>query len=109
MLAVANQSGAAVTDRAYGGIPRPVSLVSGFSTGPGRYTRSLEACKCRGSGGCLADAASNQLPRTNPTHLSAHLMGERRSCPAGENIQPAHARSSPGELQVDSIGREVKA
>jgi hypothetical protein len=52
MLAVANQSGAAVTDRAYGGIPRPVSLVSGFSTGPGRYTRRLEACKCRGSGGC---------------------------------------------------------
>jgi hypothetical protein len=47
-----------------------------------------------------ADAASNQLPRTN-THLSARPMGECRSCPAGENIRPAHARSSPGELQVE--------
>jgi len=43
------------------------------------------------------------------THLSAHPLGECRGCPAGENIRPAHARSSPGDLRVDSIGREVKA
>jgi AraC family transcriptional regulator len=41
--------------------------------------------------------------------LFAYPIDECRSRPAGENIRPAYARSSPGELDADSVGREVKA
>lgn len=63
MFTVANQWGDAVAGRPHSGILRPISPMPGVSTGSGRYTRRVEACKCSGStqreqaslriGGCL--------------------------------------------------------